>query len=88
MNVKTDRFWQLTATLGGTRPGCEMPLGKEDQIRAYGMCGVKATNLCGKPATECAWCDYGCDGHFLCRECQIAICGDCSDDDPPEEIVG
>ncbi len=54
MAVKTDRFRELTSTLGVTRAPCEMPLGKEDQIRAYGMCGVKATNLCGKPATECA----------------------------------
>lgn len=40
MATKTDRFWQLTSALGGTRPPCEMPLGKDDQIRAFGMCGV------------------------------------------------
>ncbi len=88
MTAKTDRFWHLTVTLGGTRPPCEMPLGKEDQIRAFGMCGIKATNLCGKPATECAWCSDDCDGHLLCRECQIAVCGDYLSDDAPEEIVG
>ena len=55
-----------------------MPLGKEDQIRAYGICGVQATDLCSKPATECAWCSDDCDGHLLCRECQIAVCGDYS----------
>jgi hypothetical protein len=84
MTVKTDRFWQLTPTLGGTRPSCEMPLGKEDQIRADGMCGVKGINLCGKPATECAWCSEDCDGHLLCGECQIAVCGDYSGDNAPE----
>lgn len=80
MTVKTGRFWQLAATPAGVRSPCEMPLGKEDQIRAYGMCGVKATNLCGKPAPECAWCSDDCDGHLLCRECQIAVCGDYSGD--------
>lgn len=72
---------RLTATLGGERLPCEMPLGKEDQIRAYGICGVKATDLCGKPATECAWCSDDGDGHLLCRECQIAVCGDYSGND-------
>lgn len=84
MTTKTDRFWQLTATLDGERPPCEMPLGKEDQIRAYGMCGVKATNLCGKPATECAWCSDDCDGHLPCFECQFKVCGDCYADNLPE----
>jgi hypothetical protein len=74
MSVKTDRFWQLSATLDGRRPSCEMPLGKEDEIRAYGMCGVKATDLCSKSATECVWCSDNCDGHLLCRDCQIAVC--------------
>jgi len=49
MTVKTDRFWQLTGTLGGTRPSCEMPIGKGDQIRGYGMCGVKATDFAAGP---------------------------------------
>ena len=62
MTAKTDRFWKLTATLGCERPPCEMPLGKEEQIRAFGMCGVKAIDLCGKPATECAWCS---DAHRI-----------------------
>ena len=76
MIAKTDRFWELTTTLGGERPPCEMPLGKEGQIRAYGMCGVRGTDLCSKPATECAWCSDDYDGHPLCRECNIAVCGD------------
>jgi hypothetical protein len=71
MTVKMGRVWELTCTLCGVRPPCEMPLGKEDQIRAYGMCGVQGINLCGKPASECAWCSDDCDGHLLCRECQI-----------------
>jgi len=70
MTVKTDRFWQLTATLGGVRSTCEMLLGKEAQVRAFGLCGVQATDLCGKPATECAWCSDDCDGHRGCREQQ------------------
>jgi hypothetical protein len=76
MIAKTDRFWELTATLGGESSPCDMPLGKEGQIRAYGMCGVQATDLCSKPATECAWCSDDCDGHLLCHGCQIAVCGD------------
>ncbi len=63
MTVKTDRFWQLTGALGDERPPCEKPLGKEEQICAYGMCGVQAINLRGKPATECVWCGDDCDGY-------------------------
>jgi hypothetical protein len=61
-----------------------MPLGNEDQTRAFGMCGAKATELRGKPVTECAWCSDDCDGHLLCRECQIGVCGDYSSDDTLE----
>jgi hypothetical protein len=28
------------------------------------------------------------DGHLLCHDCQIAVCGDYSGDEIPEEILG